>query len=103
MELITVRSMIRDKILGGSILPELDGRLRVLDPETASSDDVAAILGSRAGDNWPQSQCSECDTWCDAVVEFPDADTGPGTDPTALCLSCIREALKMLEDSSVHG
>lgn len=66
--------------------------LRALDPETATPDDVAIIIGNRS---WA------CPTECDGCGEAFDAVVRVGEEPDyrtcVLCIGCVRAALAALE------
>ena len=70
--------------------------LAALDPETATADDVAEIIGNRS---WvDKSICHECgaETW-DAVEvgQPPDYESSTAT----ICGGCLRAALRLLGEA----
>ncbi|MCK9569140.1 hypothetical protein M0R72_09375 [Candidatus Pacearchaeota archaeon] len=102
MKLITIRSQIRDvadrfaaQYRGKSGNPawrETIARLECLDKETATPEDVAAIIGNRS---WVcPTVCSECRVESEVVVRLgdePDYDSNT----TWICPSCLQKALTL--------
>ena len=63
-------------------------KLDALDPETATADDVANIIGNRS---WTRLECHECGREVDAVVEVgekPDYESATAK----LCKDCAEKA-----------
>jgi hypothetical protein len=69
-------------------------RLRALDKETCSADDVNKIIGNKS---WTRRHCSECrehTNWAIQVGEEPDYESATAT----LCRSCFDKAVKLVND-----
>ena len=64
-----------------------------LDVETATKEDVAAIIGNP---HWITSECDECGGLFDALVELYDLSEGE-YDPPRICAGCLRKALALIE------
>jgi hypothetical protein len=72
-------------------------RLDALDKETATAEDVKAIIGNGS---WTRLACDECEQEVDAVVEIgasPDDEYEGGRD---LCRECARAALDAFAPSA---
>lgn len=67
--------------------------LKSLDVETATNEDVAAIIGNTS---WIISECDECGGLFDALVEFSDVYVGEYA-PPRICAGCLRKALALIE------
>ena len=107
MKVITERSQIREiastwrrQYPMGTYRDKRDviyGRLARLDPETATTDDVAAIIGNSS---WTDERvCHECKgDDLPAVVQLgeePDCESNTAQ----VCLDCLRRAVALLEGS----
>lgn len=98
MKLITQRDLIRDvanrwekQYPEKGDLPRLAilRRLRALDVETASAQQVADIIGN---DSWTSQSCSECgEDHADAVVQVGQ-ELNYESRTAWLCLPCVRKA-----------
>lgn len=65
--------------------------LLALDQETATAQDVAAIIGN---ESWVcQRACNECGAKTWGIVEVGDDD-----DSVWICADCLRAALKLIEE-----
>lgn len=76
-------------------LQAIADRLRSLDPEHCTGDEVAAITG---GDNsrWSKPPCDECGTEKDALVQVgqePDYESSTAS----ICKDCLIKALSLFE------
>ncbi|MCK9568802.1 hypothetical protein M0R72_07675 [Candidatus Pacearchaeota archaeon] len=104
MELVTIRSQIRDVAARFAAQYTHNGKigleaskivkeLRKLNVETATPEDVANIIGNS---DWvKQFNCDECGAPNDVLVEAgeePDYDS----QTALLCASCLREALTLI-------
>jgi hypothetical protein len=115
MKVITVRSQIRDvaerwkalyrrqgkwAVTMGSDMGRLYEALKALNPETATADDVAMIIGNKS---WAGPlECHNCGEEFDAVVEVgqePDYDSHTAR----LCHNCLRHALALLKADEIRG
>lgn len=73
--------------------PAIYSRLLALDLETATSDDVTAVIGNAS---WNDLRCSECERKVDAVCEVgeePDYESATAY----LCIDCLRRAMAAME------
>ena len=108
MKLITERTQIRDVAARwaktyptngwyGSDLKKqsIAKALSELDAETATSADVASIIGN---DSWCcPSMCDECEAVVDVAVqvgEEPDDESNTAT----LCFACVEKAMALMND-----
>lgn len=71
---------------------EMFERLRALDTDTCTAEDVGAIIGN---DSWTSLDCSECGQSCDAVVRIGDE---PDYDArwVDVCSDCLGKASEIL-------
>ena len=78
----------------GKVLGYYAERLKALDPETCSVDDVSEAMEKL---NYVANDCDECGKSFDAVMRFGDE---PDYDARwqDLCLGCLREAADKLKD-----
>jgi len=70
---------------------EIADELDLLDPETATPEDVALVIGN---DSWTRLKCDECKNEVDAVLivgEKPDYESNT----TSLCRCCVEAAAKV--------
>jgi predicted Fe-S protein YdhL (DUF1289 family) len=78
----------------GRTVGEIADRLDALDPETATVEDVALVMGNRS---WAcQQPCDECGeySWsCVELGEEPDYESCTAT----ICEGCLRKALALIE------
>lgn len=108
MKLVTIRDLIRQvperwkaqycyaegkwgKTMGGDTSLVYKG-LAALDRETATPEQVAAIIGNGS---WSQLLCNECGQNVDAIVELgqpPDHDSSTAN----VCVSCMYKAIALL-------
>ena len=105
MKLVTIRSQIREVAdLWNAQYPDLPSTgkhyiaigkaLKLLDPETATAKDVAAIIGNTT---WVcPTQCYECGYHFDRVIEFSSERE---CNTFHLCFVCITKAFCALEVS----
>jgi hypothetical protein len=109
VEVRTVRSEIRgvaerwrhqyfhggewSKTFHGSTQRIYDG-LKALDVESATPEDVAAIIGNGS---WVSLTCDNCKREQAAVIDVPTSDDFYG--PASVCLDCIKPAVKELSGS----
>lgn len=73
--------------------------LAALDRETATAEDVAAIIGN---DGWTHLKCHECGQTVEAVVEVgeePDYESCTAR----LCLPCVQSAAQALSAAVAEG
>lgn len=98
MELITERTQVRNVAkLWRRQYPnskqDIAEKLDALDVETATAEDVAAIIGN---DSWCKpSKCNECGETVPVAVmvgEEPDYESATAT----LCFSCVEKALSLM-------
>lgn len=68
-------------------------KLQAMDPETATSAEVEAVIGNGS---WTTDRCNECKEWTHGwaimVGDEPDYDSRTAT----LCLSCARKVAALL-------
>jgi hypothetical protein len=118
MELITKRTKIRDvpgryrrmywredhgwqEVRKGRGLPVMSSelvydRLKHLDVETCSEEDIAGIIGN---DSWTMIRCDECGRSVERAVVF-----GSGREGCSLvCHDCIAKAVGLLEGNDERG
>lgn len=79
-------------LVSGKSAGDISKALHALDPETASSDDVAEIIGNRS---WTQKWCSICQEYCESAIEIGDDY------PRYLCRPCIEKLPSMFVDPQV--
>lgn len=71
---------------------EIYDRLAALDPESASADDVQAIIGS----DWIRTRCSECGLYVDDVVQLGADPPDIETDTVYICFPCLVKATALI-------
>jgi hypothetical protein len=71
---------------------EIGRRLNAMDAETATADDVAAIIGN---DSWIDVRCDECGTRKQTLVHFGD-EPDYEANWQFLCGDCLTAGLKLL-------
>lgn len=75
-------------------------KLRAMDKETASAEQVAEIIGNRS---WTDLQCHECGAHgVKAVVEVGVSDDYDGA-TARLCFACIRKAAALAHNAVVSS
>jgi hypothetical protein len=78
----------------GRTVGEIADRVDAIDPETATAEDVALVMGNRS---WVcQRTCHECgeDSWsCVEIGQEPDYESCTAT----ICEGCLRKALALIE------
>jgi len=67
-------------------------QLYALNVETATPDNVAAIMGTTA---WIDIFCGECNRSVDSVVQFGEFNYD--STPEIICLDCLKNAVGLLE------
>lgn len=98
MKLMTTRSMIQgvaqawrfqyERFKCGADKMEIADKLDALDKDTATSEDVARIIGN---DSWTKLRCDECARYVEAVVqvgEEPEIESHTA----CLCRECFDNA-----------
>lgn len=99
MKLITIRSQIRDVSerwdrryksgIHGADKVETGKRLAEIDPETATAEEVAAIIGN---DSWACKQdCDECGEESEILVRVGEE---PYYRRAAICQECLNTAVR---------
>jgi hypothetical protein len=107
MKLITIRSQIRDvaakfsaRYRGKSGNPawrETIERLEHLDKETATPEDVAAIIGNNAQYWVGPMNCDECGIKSEVVVMLgPEPNPYENANTVWICPSCLQKALTLI-------
>lgn len=72
---------------------DIRAKLEALDPETASADDVEAIIGNRS---WiGPFRCDECGKEAPEVVQLGE-DPYYESSTASVCADCLRAAVKLL-------
>jgi hypothetical protein len=85
--LFSVRNVYRQAISNKEIAETLDA----IDAETATPEDIAAIIGN---ESWTRLSCDECGKDTDAVLtvgQEPDYDSHTAS----LCRSCVKRAFSI--------
>jgi len=80
-------------LFGGAHSGDIYKRLLALDPEAATEEDVAAIIGNSG---WTRIDCDGCEKSVKAAVQVgapPDYDSATAL----LCAECIRVASALLD------
>ena len=108
MKLISIRSQIKEvadrwkeSYLGhtwmGQNKKEIFDKLKKLDPETATKEDVASIVGNYS---WAkEKQCYECGEYFETVIELGETPPNYESYTTYLCLGCVKKAVVFFEEN----
>lgn len=68
-------------------------RLRALDPETATSAEVEAIIGN---ESWTTDRCNECKEWTHGWAIMVGDEPNYESSTATLCLGCARKVAALL-------
>lgn len=70
---------------------DMQAKLRALDPEEATAEDVAAIVGNRS---WvEQKECNECGAAGWDTVQLGD----PERETVCICAACLKAAVRLVK------
>lgn len=100
MKLLTERAQVRtaaerfEKDAWGADKSEKLDKLKSIDKETATADDISAIVGSH---NFASpTRCMECETLKWEIIELGE-EFNIDTNTVWICTDCLRNALAILE------
>ena len=115
MKLITTRGQIRTvaQRWREAYRAEVEGRkeseyfdkakahrqLAALDPETATADQITAIIGNSS---WTSLKCDDCDQSVGTVVQLgqePDYESSTAN----VCTDCLRKAVALVDAETIGG